>query len=49
VGLVSAVCLADFGHQVLCMDKDEERIKTLSKGLAPFFEPGLEALFVQEP
>jgi UDPglucose 6-dehydrogenase len=44
VGLVSAVCLADFGHQVLCMDKDEERINVLSKGIAPFFEPGLEAL-----
>ena len=44
VGLVSAVCLADFGHQVLCMDKDIERIHTLSKGIAPFFEPGLEAL-----
>jgi UDPglucose 6-dehydrogenase len=44
VGLVSAVCLADFGHQVLCMDKEKERIQTLSNGVAPFFEPGLEAL-----
>lgn len=44
VGLVSAACLADFGHHVTCVDKDEQRIAKLEKGTMPFYEPGLDAL-----
>jgi UDPglucose 6-dehydrogenase len=44
VGLVSGACLSDFGHQVICVDKDSEKIRTLEGGLMPIFEPGLEAL-----
>lgn len=44
VGLVSGVCLADFGHQVTCIDKDGRRIAALKRGEIPIFEPGLDAL-----
>lgn len=44
VGLVTAACLADAGHQVMCMDIDQSRIARLSKGDIPIYEPGLEAL-----
>jgi UDPglucose 6-dehydrogenase len=44
VGLVSGACLAEFGHQVVCMDKDADRIAMLSRGEIPIYEPGLEAL-----
>lgn len=44
VGLVSGVCFADFGHQVICVDKDPEKIETLNAGGIPIFEPGLDAL-----
>lgn len=44
VGLVSGVCFADFGHQVICVDKDPKKIKTLEAGGVPIFEPGLEDL-----
>ena len=44
VGLVTAACLADAGHQVMCMDIDRSRIARLSKGEIPIYEPGLEAL-----
>jgi len=44
VGLVSGVCFADFGHDVICVDKDPEKIATLNKGGIPIFEPGLEDL-----
>jgi UDPglucose 6-dehydrogenase len=44
VGLVSGVCLSDFGHKVVCIDKDTKKIKDLNKGLIPIFEPGLESL-----
>jgi UDPglucose 6-dehydrogenase len=42
VGLVSGACLADFGHDVTCVDKDVHRIRALLSGQTPFFEPGLE-------
>lgn len=44
VGLVSGVCFADFGHDVICVDKDPAKIETLNAGGIPIFEPGLEAL-----
>jgi UDPglucose 6-dehydrogenase len=44
VGLVSGVCLADFGHHVTCVDKDEGRIASLERGEIPIYEPGLQAL-----
>jgi UDPglucose 6-dehydrogenase len=44
VGLVSGACLADFGHQVMCVDKDADKIAALRRGEIPIFEPGLDAL-----
>ena len=44
VGLVSGVCFADFGHDVICVDKDPAKIETLNSGGIPIYEPGLEAL-----
>ena len=44
VGLVVGTCLADFGHTVICIDKDLERIKKLNEGLIPIYEMGLEEL-----
>ena len=44
VGLVSGACLADFGHQITCVDKDETKIAALVSGRMPIWEPGLEAL-----
>jgi UDPglucose 6-dehydrogenase len=44
VGLVSGVCFSDFGHDVVCVDKIEAKIDNLRKGVAPIYEPGLEAL-----
>jgi UDPglucose 6-dehydrogenase len=44
VGLVSGACFADFGHSVVCIDKDEGRIAALRRGEIPIFEPGLDAL-----
>jgi UDPglucose 6-dehydrogenase len=46
VGLVSGSCLADFGHNVICVDKDAERISALNRGDVPIFEPGLHDLIV---
>jgi UDPglucose 6-dehydrogenase len=44
VGLVSGACLADFGHDVVCVDILEERIRGLERGEIPFYEPGLDDL-----
>ena len=44
VGLVSGACLADFGHNVTCVDKDQEKISALNRGAVPIFEPGLDDL-----
>ena len=44
VGLVTGVCLADFGHTVTCIDKDAFKISALNRGQVPIFEPGLESL-----
>lgn len=44
VGLVSGVCFADFGHDVVCVDKDPSKIEKLNAGGIPIFEPGLETI-----
>jgi UDPglucose 6-dehydrogenase len=44
VGLVSAACFADLGHSVVGMDDDQGRVRQLSEGVVPFYEPGLEEL-----
>jgi UDPglucose 6-dehydrogenase len=44
VGLVSGACFADFGHDVVCVDKDPGKIDRLNQGIMPIYEPGLDAL-----
>ena len=44
VGLVTGVCLADFGHDVICIDTDQSKITALEQGLVPIYEPGLSEL-----
>ncbi len=44
VGLVSGACFADFGHDVVCVDKDESKIARLNDNIMPIYEPGLAAL-----
>ncbi|MFC3705301.1 UDP-glucose dehydrogenase family protein [Devosia honganensis] len=44
VGLVTGVCLADFGHEVVCVDKDAAKIEALRSGVIPIYEPGLDEL-----
>ena len=47
VGLVSGVCFSDFGHDVICVDKDPNKITMLESGEVPIYEPGLDALMVK--
>ena len=44
VGLVSGACFADFGHTVVCIDKDQSKIDRLHDGIMPIYEPGLDQL-----
>jgi len=44
VGLVTGTCFAEVGHQVVCVDRDEEKIKLLLAGEMPIYEPGLDEL-----
>jgi UDPglucose 6-dehydrogenase len=44
VGLVAGACLAESGSDVVCVDRDEAKIRTLRRGKMPFYEPGLEEL-----
>ncbi|HFK1464456.1 MULTISPECIES: UDP-glucose dehydrogenase family protein [Bacillus] len=44
VGITSAAVLADLGHDVICVDKDQEKIHSLQKGECPIYEPGLKEL-----
>ena len=47
VGLTTGTCLADLGHQVICIDNDPEKLKKLKSNKSPIFEPGLEELIVK--
>ena len=47
VGLVSGVCFSDFGHDVVCIDKNPAKIETLQQGEVPIFEPGLDDLLAR--
>ena len=47
VGLVSGVCFSDFGHKVICVDKNPAKIEMLERGEVPIYEPGLDALMVK--
>jgi UDPglucose 6-dehydrogenase len=47
VGLVSGVCFSDFGHDVICVDKAEQKIEMLQAGEVPIYEPGLDTLMAK--
>ncbi|KFI26933.1 UDP-glucose 6-dehydrogenase [Haematobacter missouriensis] len=47
VGLVSGVCFSDFGHDVVCVDKDPRKIEMLKRGEVPIYEPGLDQLMAK--
>lgn len=48
VGLVSGTCFAEFGHDVICVDKDADKIARLRNGEIPIYEPGLEDLLARQ-
>lgn len=47
VGLVTGTCLADVGHDVLCVDIDQNKVDNLKNGIVPIFEPGLDSIVKQ--
>ena len=48
VGLVTGVALAHIGHDVTCVDVDEEKVKKMSQGISPIYEEGLEELMKED-
>ena len=47
VGLVSGACFAEFGFEIVCVDKDKSRIEKIEKGNCPFFEPSMDDLLIK--
>ncbi|MGR3617458.1 MAG: UDP-glucose dehydrogenase family protein [Paracoccaceae bacterium] len=47
VGLVSGVCFSDFGHEVTCVDRDQNKVERLQAGEVPIYEPGLDTLMLK--
>ena len=47
VGLVSGVCFSDFGHDVVCVEKNPDRLALLQKGEVPIYEPGLDEMMAR--
>jgi len=47
VGLVSGVCFSDFGHEVVCIDKDQDKLAKLNASQVPIYEPGLDVLMAK--
>ncbi len=47
VGLVSGVCFSDLGNEVICVDKDINKINNLRNGIIPIYEPGLQELVLK--
>lgn len=47
VGLVTAVCLAEKGNIVTCLDIDEKKVSLMQKGVSPIYEPDLEGLMIK--
>src|SRR6185436_554032 len=46
VGLVTGACFAESGNHVIAVDRDSDRVKALSEGRCPFYEPGLEEIML---
>ncbi|MET0580460.1 MAG: UDP-glucose 6-dehydrogenase, partial [Pseudoxanthomonas sp.] len=44
VGLVTGTCLAEVGHDVICVDIDVDKVQGLKQGVLPIFEPGLQPM-----
>jgi UDPglucose 6-dehydrogenase len=47
VGLVTGACLANLGHEVICVDKDKNRVSSLKRSIIPFYEPGLKEIVLK--
>ena len=47
LGVVHAACMAELGHTVITVDSDPAKVESLSRGVAPMFEPGLDALLAR--
>jgi UDPglucose 6-dehydrogenase len=48
VGLVTGVSLSEIGHQVICIDVDQDKVEKMQQGLSPIYEPGLSELMTKK-